>query len=100
MKFIVYAVSLALLAGSQFSFAASRIDQSRRDQQCLALAMYWEARGEGAAGMLAVGFVVKNRAAHQNDFPDRSSLSRSYKQDQHGSPGRSDEANRRANTVS
>lgn len=69
MKIVVYAVSLVLLVGSPFSLADSRVDQSRRDQQCLALAMYWEARGEGTAGMLAVGFVVKNRAAHP-EFPN------------------------------
>lgn len=69
MKIVVCAVSLVLLVGSPFSLADSRIDQSRRDQQCLALAMYWEARGEGASGMLAVGFVVKNRAAH-SEFPN------------------------------
>lgn len=31
------------------------------EQRCLALAMYWEARGEGDRGMLAVGSVVLNR---------------------------------------
>lgn len=40
-----------------------------RAVECLALAMYWEARGEGATGMRAVGSVVLNRVAHQ-DFPD------------------------------
>ena len=30
-------------------------------QHCVALAMYWEARGEGHQGMLAVGSVVLNR---------------------------------------
>ena len=36
---------------------------------CLALAMYWEARAEGAEGMLAVAAVVLNRVAHA-EFPD------------------------------
>ena len=36
---------------------------------CMALAMYWEARGEGARGMLAVGSVVRNRVKSA-DFPD------------------------------
>jgi spore germination cell wall hydrolase CwlJ-like protein len=30
-------------------------------RHCMALAMYWEARGEGREGMLAVGSVVLNR---------------------------------------
>ena len=32
-----------------------------KSQNCVALAMYWEARGEGRQGMLAVGSVVMNR---------------------------------------
>jgi len=36
--------------------------------ECLALAMYWEARGEGRLGMEAVGFVVLNRVRNPN-FP-------------------------------
>jgi spore germination cell wall hydrolase CwlJ-like protein len=32
-------------------------------QRCLALTMYWEARGEGRRGMVAVGAVVLNRVA-------------------------------------
>jgi len=38
-------------------------------QRCVALAMYWEARGEGRKGMLAVGSVVLNRVDDQR-FPD------------------------------
>lgn len=38
-------------------------------QHCLALAMYWEARGEGRPGMLAVGSVVMNRV-EDHRFPD------------------------------
>lgn len=36
---------------------------SRRDQECIALAMYWEARGEGRVGMTAVGWTILNRVA-------------------------------------
>ena len=49
------------------SQAASRRERSRRaasvetQQQCLAMAMYWEARGEGLRGMTAVGWTVLNR---------------------------------------
>jgi len=39
------------------------------DQRCLALSMYWEARGEGPEGMRAVGSVVLNRVESE-DFPD------------------------------
>lgn len=35
---------------------------------CLALAVYWEAGGEGREGMSAVAWVVLNRRAHR-DFP-------------------------------
>lgn len=38
-------------------------------QRCLALAMYFEARGEGRRGMTAVGSVVLNRVADAR-FPD------------------------------
>jgi N-acetylmuramoyl-L-alanine amidase len=31
------------------------------EQRCLALTLYWEARGEGRAGMVAVGWTVLNR---------------------------------------
>ena len=38
-------------------------------QHCLAEVMYWEARGEGPQGMLAVASVVLNRVEDQR-FPD------------------------------
>ena len=38
-------------------------------QHCVALAMYWEARGEGLRGMQAVGSVILNRVADHR-FPD------------------------------
>ncbi|MCA9505685.1 MAG: cell wall hydrolase [Spirochaetaceae bacterium] len=40
-----------------------------RQAHCLALSMYWEAKGEGREGMRAVGHVVLNRVAHAG-FPD------------------------------
>ena len=43
--------------------------ESGAARHCLALAMYWEARGEGTAGMQAVGAVVLNRVADPR-FPD------------------------------
>ncbi|MCZ6640510.1 MAG: cell wall hydrolase [Gammaproteobacteria bacterium] len=62
-------VTLLLLIG--MSLAASKgwaHSQSNRSAECLALAMYWEARGEGTLGMKAVGAVVLNRVRHP-DFP-------------------------------
>ncbi len=38
-------------------------------RHCVALTMYWEARGEGREGMLAVGSVVMNRV-DDHRFPD------------------------------
>ena len=40
-----------------------------KGQSCMALAMYWEARGEGKQGMLAVGSVILNRVEDPR-FPD------------------------------
>ena len=45
----------------------SRVDTAA--QHCVALAMYWEARGEGQQGMLAVGSVVINRV-EDDRFPN------------------------------
>ena len=38
------------------------------EQQCMALAIYWEARGEGREGMVAVGWTILNRAGSKH-FP-------------------------------
>lgn len=40
------------------------------EHNCLALAIYWEARGEVRPGMYAVGWVVLNRVASR-EFPSR-----------------------------
>jgi len=40
-----------------------------QEQQCLAQALYWEARGEGEDGMLAVAAVIFNRVEDER-FPD------------------------------
>ncbi len=47
---------------------AAAADGREEATRCLALAMYWEAKAEGAAGMRAVGQVVLNRVAHPK-FP-------------------------------
>ena len=51
------------VVAARVSVPESRYAQqdSRRQQECLALAMYWEARGEGRRGMEAVGWTVLNR---------------------------------------
>ena len=38
------------------------------EHQCLALALYWEARGETHRGMVAVGWTILNRT-HSSQFP-------------------------------
>lgn len=45
-----------------------RVNPDRRQQECLALAMYWEARGEGRHGMEGVGWTVLNRV-DSSQFP-------------------------------
>ena len=47
--------------------ALGQVDGESR--HCVALTMYWEARGEGRKGMLAVGSVVLNRV-DDDRFPD------------------------------
>lgn len=54
-----------LLAGCA---SVSRDGIDPQMQHCLALTMYWEARGEGRRGMVAVGSVVLNRVADDR-FP-------------------------------
>jgi spore germination cell wall hydrolase CwlJ-like protein len=55
------------------SFSAPKIESTGRfvtqAQRCIALAMYWEARGEGREGMVAVGSVVLNRV-EDGRFPN------------------------------
>lgn len=63
-------VTLLLFAGLSLSAPNGWAHpDSQRSAECLALAMYWEARGEGTLGMKAVGSVVLNRVGHRN-FPD------------------------------
>jgi N-acetylmuramoyl-L-alanine amidase len=51
-------------------YPANNISQATTQaQHCVALAMYWEARGEGNRGMLAVGSVVLNRV-EDDRFPN------------------------------
>jgi hypothetical protein len=54
---------------SQAGSSEAAIENRSEATRCLALALYWEAKTEGRAGMLAVGSVVLNRVAHP-EFPD------------------------------
>jgi N-acetylmuramoyl-L-alanine amidase len=51
------------------SLGAQSVSETDEERRCLALSMYWEARGEGPEGMRAVGSVVLNRMASP-DFPE------------------------------
>lgn len=44
------------------------IHESTSNEQCLAIALYREARGEGERGMAGVGYVITNRV-HSKRFP-------------------------------
>lgn len=59
-----FCLGLALLPGVS-SLTAQELTAEER---CLAMAMYWEAKAEGADGMIAVGAVVLNRVKHK-EFP-------------------------------
>lgn len=49
---------------------AARTDHGQAEaRHCVALAMYWEARGEGRQGMAAVGAVIENRVK-SDAFPN------------------------------
>jgi spore germination cell wall hydrolase CwlJ-like protein len=54
---------------SKVEFQAEPREVDARTQRCLAQVIYWEARGEGQQGMVAVASVVLNRV-EDNRFPD------------------------------
>ena len=54
LAFLLMSLTVAFCAGS--AHAATLAEE----QNCLALNLYWEARGEGRSGMIAVGWVVLN----------------------------------------
>lgn len=62
---IAAVVCIAALAGC---VSANPPDSDSAQRDCLALALYWEARGEGERGMRAVGSVVLNRVDDER-FP-------------------------------
>jgi N-acetylmuramoyl-L-alanine amidase len=63
------ALLLTLVLASLPARPAAATGGAAEAEQCLALALYWEAKAEGETGMLAVAAVVLNRTAHPA-FPD------------------------------
>jgi hypothetical protein len=61
-------VSLAAYIDAGYQPTERRIDQANAERDCLAQAIYHEARGESAAGQLAVANVIVNRA-RSSKFP-------------------------------
>lgn len=55
------AVVIFLLALSLFAADDAVAASLQEEQHCLALSLYWEARGEGRSGMVAVGWTILNR---------------------------------------
>jgi spore germination cell wall hydrolase CwlJ-like protein len=69
VKLIAHMV-LAVTAGMAGCAVAPDIpaQKMKHQQECMALAMYWEAGGEGPRGMTAVGWTILNRV-ESPDFP-------------------------------
>lgn len=59
-------VLLLLVALTNAEDAGARTMEA--EHHCLALALYWEARGESRSGMVAVGWTIFNRA-QSSEFP-------------------------------
>ena len=62
-----------ILAGLALALSFSYVGNSearglQQEHRCLALALYWEARGESRRGMVAVGWTVLNRS-RSPEFP-------------------------------
>ena len=67
MGFRLWLLILAALAAPKS--APAEASDYAADQECLALAIYWEARGESEQGKAAVAWTVLNRRDHP-EFPD------------------------------
>ena len=65
-RIIILPVIIGILASLYANDAGAQ--SLHEEQRCLALAMYWEARGEGRHGMVAVGWTILNRAGSAH-FP-------------------------------
>jgi len=62
LSLVSLCLGLLLHPGSSGDAAAHSIDA--KEQRCLAMTLYWEAKGEGEDGMIAVAAVVLNRVKH------------------------------------
>ena len=63
-------ICLLLLCGTAALYSDNSEASTNQDEHhCLALALYWEARGETDEGMIAVGWTILNRV-NSPDFPD------------------------------
>lgn len=62
--------ALVVLIGVLTHFCTSNANSASlsEEQHCLAQSLYWEARGEGRQGMIAVGWTVLNRV-RSHHFP-------------------------------
>ena len=69
MRFARRAVAGLLAAWGWCALAGAKADAASSPERCLALAVYWEAKAEGHAGMQAVAAVVMNRVAHPAKLP-------------------------------
>ena len=65
-KRLILPALLCLMAPLYMSNVEARSIEA--EHQCLALALYWEARGETRRGMIAVGWTILNRA-RSKEFP-------------------------------
>jgi N-acetylmuramoyl-L-alanine amidase len=63
----ISAVMLVLII-AQFGVTPASAASTAEQQSCLALSLYWEARGEGRRGMIAVGWTILNRVKSR-EFP-------------------------------
>ena len=61
-------IGIAIFVTLNFTSAPLSAEEVLNDQRCMALAMYWEARGEGRNGKVAVAWTILNRM-HSPLFP-------------------------------
>lgn len=66
-RHVIKTITLLLVLAS-FGDNSAGATSMQNAQSCLALSLYWEARGEGRPGMVAVGWTILNRVEHE-EFP-------------------------------
>lgn len=69
-RFSMTRSTMVLLIAMLAQFSSNDVEGAslKQEQHCLALSLYWEARGEGRRGMIAVGWTVLNRVGSKH-FP-------------------------------